>query len=199
MIQSSKPHHATLSSSHNIIITCHHATPLSPIVTTQHHCHDTTLSLPHNNHATPLSPIVTHCHPLLPSNTIVTTQHHCHYTTLSSPRNTIVTTQHHHHSLPCNTIVTTQHHHPMLIMHQSVYHSRKFGYTKIYKIKLSLSQMVSYEWGRLLTRALGVAISDDDLKSYVGFVPEERHQEAYISKAVEDEQVRWRNSVLIAH
>ena len=60
-------------------------------------------------------------------------------------------------------------------------------------------KMVSYEWGRLLTRALGVAISDDDLKSYVGFVPEERHQEAYISKAVEDEQVRWRNSVLIAH
>jgi len=59
-------------------------------------------------------------------------------------------------------------------------------------------KMVSYEWGRLLTRALGVSVSDDDLKLHVSFVPEERHQDTYISKAVEDEQLRWGKRALLA-
>ena len=57
--------------------------------------------------------------------------------------------------------------------------------------------MVSFEWGKLLTRALGIRISDDELMSIIGFLPEERHQEAYLSKMVEEEQLRWRKGVLL--
>jgi len=58
-------------------------------------------------------------------------------------------------------------------------------------------KMISVEWGKLLTRALDIRISDKELMLQVGFEPEARHQEAYISKMVEDEQFRWRKSVLL--
>ena len=58
-------------------------------------------------------------------------------------------------------------------------------------------KMISVEWGKLLTRALDIWISDEELMLQVGFEPEARHQEAYISKMVEDEQFRWRKSVLL--
>jgi len=58
-------------------------------------------------------------------------------------------------------------------------------------------KMISVEWGKLLTRALDIRISDEELMLQVGFEPEARHQEAYISKMVEDEQFRWRKSVLL--
>ena len=53
-------------------------------------------------------------------------------------------------------------------------------------------KMISVEWGKLLTRALDIRISDEELMLQVGFEPEARHQKAYISKMVEDEQFRWR-------
>ncbi len=56
---------------------------------------------------------------------------------------------------------------------------------------------VNYEWAKLLTRALGMRKSDDELKLLTGFVPEERHEEPYVSQAIEDEQLRWRRSVLL--
>ena len=58
-------------------------------------------------------------------------------------------------------------------------------------------KMISVEWGKLLTRALDIRISDEELMLQVGFEPEARHQKAYISKMVEDEQFRWRKSVLL--
>ena len=58
-------------------------------------------------------------------------------------------------------------------------------------------KMISVEWGKLLTRALDIRISDEELMLQVGFEPEARHQEAYISKMVEDEQFRWRKGVLL--
>ena len=57
---------------------------------------------------------------------------------------------------------------------------------------------VSFEWGRLLTRALQVRISDEEIRANVGFVPHARHQDEYMSKAIEDEQARWRRSVGLA-
>ena len=58
-------------------------------------------------------------------------------------------------------------------------------------------KMISLEWGRLLTRSLEMRVSDSVLRSHIGFIPERRHRDAYISKAVEDEQTRWRKSVLL--
>ena len=49
-------------------------------------------------------------------------------------------------------------------------------------------KMISVEWGKLLTRALDIRISDKELILQVGFEPEARHQEAYIFNMVEDEQ-----------
>ncbi len=57
--------------------------------------------------------------------------------------------------------------------------------------------MTSVEWGKLLTKALSFWISDDELVPHVGFAQEERHQEAYISKMVEGEQLHWRKSALL--
>jgi len=56
---------------------------------------------------------------------------------------------------------------------------------------------VSFEWGRLLTRALQVRISDEEIRANVGFVPQARHEDEYMSKAMEDEQARWRRSVAL--
>jgi len=60
-------------------------------------------------------------------------------------------------------------------------------------------KMISVEWGKLLTRALAIRVSEAELLSHVGFVHEKRHQEAYISKMVEDEQLRWRRSTLLGN
>lgn len=59
-------------------------------------------------------------------------------------------------------------------------------------------KMVAFEWGKLLTRALGIRINDEDLKTHIDFVPEERHQESWTSKAVEDEQTRWQKSAVLS-
>lgn len=59
-------------------------------------------------------------------------------------------------------------------------------------------KMISLEWSKLLTRALGVRISEQELISRIGFIAEERHRDSYISKLVEDEQLRWRKSVMLA-
>ena len=59
-------------------------------------------------------------------------------------------------------------------------------------------KMVSYEWARLLTRALHIRISDEELKLHVGFVSDEkRHQDEYISNEVEKEQARWKKNVVL--
>ena len=60
-------------------------------------------------------------------------------------------------------------------------------------------KQISVEWGKLLTRAIGIRISEEELMSHIGFVPEDRHHEVYVSKMVEDEQLRWRNSVLLGN
>ena len=60
-------------------------------------------------------------------------------------------------------------------------------------------KMIGVEWGKLLTRALGIRMNEEEIRSQVGFVPEQRHYEAYISKAVEDEQLRWRKSVMLGN
>ncbi len=57
---------------------------------------------------------------------------------------------------------------------------------------------VSFEWGKFLTRALGVKISDDELYLTIGYVPEDRHHQSYISKVVEYEQSRWEKSAMLA-
>ena len=60
-------------------------------------------------------------------------------------------------------------------------------------------KMVAFEWGKLLTRALGIRINvDEDLKTHIDFVPEERHQESWTSKAVEVEQKRWQKSAVLS-
>jgi len=58
-------------------------------------------------------------------------------------------------------------------------------------------KMISVEWGKFLTRALGLRVSEEEIRSHVGFLPEERHLEPYISKALEEEQKRWRKSVML--
>ena len=60
-------------------------------------------------------------------------------------------------------------------------------------------KMIGVEWGKLLTRALGIRMNEEEIRSQVGFVPEQRHYEAYLSKAVEDEQLRWRKSVMLGN
>ncbi|KAL7548716.1 hypothetical protein ACHAWF_011984 [Thalassiosira exigua] len=60
-------------------------------------------------------------------------------------------------------------------------------------------RMVSVEWAKLLTRSLGIRISEEEIRSKIGFIPEERHQEDYISKAMEREQMRWKRSVLLSN
>ena len=52
-------------------------------------------------------------------------------------------------------------------------------------------KMIAVEWGLLLTRALGLPMREEQIRSYVGFVPESRHKNAYISRVFEDEQSRW--------
>lgn len=78
------------------------------------------------------------------------------------------------------------------------YRSRVVRAIKMQSERIFDEVMVSFEWGRLLTRALGIRISDEELMSRIGFVPDERHQEAHVSKMVEDEQRRWRKSVLLS-
>ncbi|KAL9186029.1 hypothetical protein ACHAXT_005267 [Thalassiosira profunda] len=57
---------------------------------------------------------------------------------------------------------------------------------------------VSVEWGKFLTRALEMRVSEEEIQAFVRFEPEERHLEPHVSKAMEDEQKRWRKSILLS-
>ncbi|KAL3758952.1 hypothetical protein ACHAWU_003023 [Discostella pseudostelligera] len=77
------------------------------------------------------------------------------------------------------------------------YRSRVVSAIRQRRDRIFNEKMISLEWGRLLTRALDIRMSDSVLRSHIGFIPQRRHQDAHISKAVEDEQTRWRKSVLL--
>jgi predicted O-linked N-acetylglucosamine transferase (SPINDLY family) len=57
---------------------------------------------------------------------------------------------------------------------------------------------IALEWGRLLTRALGINATEEDLLSEMTFQREVYHQDDYFAKKVNDEQFRWRRSVVLS-
>jgi hypothetical protein len=57
---------------------------------------------------------------------------------------------------------------------------------------------IALEWGRLLTRALGINATEEDLLSKMRFQREVYHQDDYFAKKVNDEQLRWRRSVMLS-
>lgn len=77
------------------------------------------------------------------------------------------------------------------------YRSRVINAIRIRSDRIFNEKMIALEWGRLLTRVLDIRMSDSVLRSHIGFIPERRHQDEYISKAVEHGQRRWRKSVLL--
>ncbi len=85
----------------------------------------------------------------------------------------------------------------MRLAYDQEYRSRVVSALRERSDRIFDEKMISFEWGRLLTRALSTRMSDSVLRSHIGFIPEQRHQDAYVSKAVEDEQTRWRKNVLL--
>jgi protein O-GlcNAc transferase len=61
------------------------------------------------------------------------------------------------------------------------------------------NKSVSLEWGKFLTRALEQKISDQELEYEIGFGDEDRHYRSFSAKAIENDQHRWRKSVMLGH
>lgn len=59
-------------------------------------------------------------------------------------------------------------------------------------------KLVSFEWGKLLTRALGIRISEEELATSMNFQRESYQLESYIARKVEDEQRRWKKRVMLS-
>lgn len=59
-------------------------------------------------------------------------------------------------------------------------------------------KFIALEWGKLLTRALGIKATEEDLVSRMGFQREPYHQDNYFAAKVQEEQFRWRQSVLLS-
>ena len=59
-------------------------------------------------------------------------------------------------------------------------------------------KFIALEWGKLLTRALGIKTSEEDLVSRMGFQREAYHQDDYFAAKVQEEQLRWKKSVMLS-
>lgn len=56
-------------------------------------------------------------------------------------------------------------------------------------------KFIALEWGKLLTRALHIKASEEDLLSRMNFTRELHQQEHYFAEKVQEEQFRWEKSV----
>mmetsp|Transcript_3458 Transcript_3458/g.5735 ORF Transcript_3458/g.5735 Transcript_3458/m.5735 type:complete len:126 (+) Transcript_3458:1016-1393(+) len=61
------------------------------------------------------------------------------------------------------------------------------------------NKSVSLEWGKLLTRALEQRISDQELEYEIGLGDEDKHYRTFSSKAIENDQRSWRESIMLGH
>jgi predicted O-linked N-acetylglucosamine transferase (SPINDLY family) len=60
-------------------------------------------------------------------------------------------------------------------------------------------KFIALEWGKLLTRALGINASEEALLSQISFSRKSYQQDDYFAKKIEEEQMRWsQNAVLSA-
>lgn len=59
-------------------------------------------------------------------------------------------------------------------------------------------EFVAIEWAKLLTRALGIKTTEVELISQMGHERESYQQDEYFATKVEEEQTRWRNSVMLS-
>ncbi|KAL3787058.1 hypothetical protein HJC23_011742 [Cyclotella cryptica] len=59
-------------------------------------------------------------------------------------------------------------------------------------------KFIALEWGKLLTRALGVRVTEEDLISKMGYQRGDYQHEEYFAKKVKEEQSRWRQSVMLS-
>ena len=61
------------------------------------------------------------------------------------------------------------------------------------------NKSVSLEWAKFLTRALEQKMSDQELEYEIGFGDEDRNYRSFSAKAIENDQQRWRKSVMLGH
>ena len=59
------------------------------------------------------------------------------------------------------------------------------------------NKSVSLEWAKFLTRALEQRISNQELEYEIGFGDADRHYQSFSAKAIENDQHRWRESVML--
>ena len=57
---------------------------------------------------------------------------------------------------------------------------------------------IALEWGKLLTRALGIKAIEEDLISQMEFERKPYQQDGYFANKVEEEQSRWAQSVRLS-
>ena len=62
------------------------------------------------------------------------------------------------------------------------------------------NKSVSLEWGKFLTRALEIRMSDQELEHEIGFGDEDdKNYRSFSAKVMEHEQYRWRKSIMLGH
>ena len=66
------------------------------------------------------------------------------------------------------------------------------------RTRIFQDESIALEWGKLLTRALGVKATEEDLLSRMGIQRKLHQQDDYFAKKVVAEQSRWRQSVLLS-